>query len=132
MNILKGKIKTIKSSGSLSLVTIDIQGIFFSTIILETPSTASYLIPENQIKVIFKETEVIIGKDIEHAISIQNKIAGKILEIKKGDLLSKLTIETRIGRLIAVITSDILYQLQLEINENIIAMVKTTEIMLSE
>nr|WP_106791665.1 TOBE domain-containing protein [Aquimarina sp. Aq78] len=123
---------SIKTNGSLSLVTVDVGAVFFNTIIIETPDTAPYLKQGNHIKMIFKETEVIVGKGIEHSISIQNKAIGEIINIKKGQLLSTLTIDSTIGHLTAIITSDAADQLQLEIGEKITAMIKTTEIMLSE
>ncbi|WP_370443935.1 molybdopterin-binding protein, partial [Aquimarina sp. Aq78] len=127
-----GEITSIKTNGSLSLVTVDVGAVFFNTIIIETPDTAPYLKQGNHIKMIFKETEVIVGKGIEHSISIQNKAIGEIINIKKGQLLSTLTIDSTIGHLTAIITSDAADQLQLEIGEKITAMIKTTEIMLSE
>ncbi|WP_024770021.1 TOBE domain-containing protein [Aquimarina macrocephali] len=132
MNVLQGEITSIKTNGSLSLVTVDIGAVFFNTIIIETPDTAPYLKQGNHIKMIFKETEVIVGKGIEHSISIQNKAIGEIINIKKGQLLSTLTIDSTVGHLTAIITSDAADQLQLEIGEKITAMIKTTEIMLSE
>ncbi|WP_438426355.1 TOBE domain-containing protein [Aquimarina macrocephali] len=132
MNVLQGEITSIKTNGSLSLVTVDVGAVFFNTIIIETPDTASYLKQGNHIKMIFKETEVIVGKGIEHSISIQNKAIGEIINIKKGQLLSTLTIDSTVGHLTAIITSDAADQLQLEIGEKITAMIKTTEIMLSE
>ncbi|WP_108840626.1 molybdopterin-binding protein [Aquimarina sp. Aq78] len=132
MNVLQGEITSIKTNGSLSLVTVDVGAVFFNTIIIETPDTAPYLKQGNHIKMIFKETEVIVGKGIEHSISIQNKAIGEIINIKKGQLLSTLTIDSTIGHLTAIITSDAADQLQLEIGEKITAMIKTTEIMLSE
>lgn len=132
MNILKGEITSIKTNGSLSQVTILIKDVFFTTIVIETSSTASYLRLGNPIKVIFKETEVVIGKKTTDAISIQNRTIGEILEIEKGELLSKLILDTTVGRLIAIITSDALEQLQLQAGKKVTAMIKTTEIMLSE
>lgn len=132
MNVLQGEIASIKTNGSLSLVTVHVGTVFFNTIIIETPDTAPYLKQGNHIKMIFKETEVIVGKGIEHPISIQNKAIGKILNIKKGKLLSTLTIDSTVGHLTAIITSDASDQLQLQIGEKITAMIKTTEIMLSE
>ncbi|WP_074405611.1 MULTISPECIES: TOBE domain-containing protein [Aquimarina] len=132
MNVLKGEITSIKTNGSLSLVTVDVGAVFFNTIIIETPDTAPYLKQGNHIKMIFKETEVIVGKGTEHSISIQNKAIGEIINIKKGTLLNTLTIDSTVGHLTAIITSDAADQLQLEIGEKITAMIKTTEIMLSE
>ncbi len=132
MNILEGKITTIRTHGSVSLVTLQIGPVFLNTIILETQDTASYLKQEHLVKVMFKETEVIIGKSIDLLVSIQNKVTGEILDIEKGALLSKVIIDTVIGTIIAIITSDAAQQLQLKVGEHVTAMIKTTEIMLSK
>ncbi|MEW7290806.1 TOBE domain-containing protein [Aquimarina sp. 2304DJ70-9] len=132
MNILEGKITAIKTHGSISLVTLQIGSIFFNTIVIETQDTAAYLQQEHLVKVMFKETEVVIGKSMDHLVSIQNKVIGEILDIEKGILLSKLTIDTAIGKIIAIITSDAAQQLQLKVGEHVTAMIKTTEIMLSK
>ncbi|MGH2563179.1 MAG: TOBE domain-containing protein [Ginsengibacter sp.] len=132
MNIFKGTITSIKVSGGLSLVEINVNGIFLKSIIIETPDTASWLKEENEINVIFKETEVVIGKGLEHNVSMQNKIRGEIFEIEKGELLSKLTIAAAIGEIVAIITSNAVHQLQLQVGETITAMIKTNEIMLSQ
>src|SRR5665647_1430963 len=94
MNTLKGEIISIKVNGNLSLVTINVSDIIFKTIVIETPGTASYLKTGNKINVIFKETEVVIGKGLEHFVSLQNRLTGNIIGIENGALLSKLTIDT--------------------------------------
>ncbi|MDP4285282.1 MAG: TOBE domain-containing protein [Bacteroidota bacterium] len=132
MNTLKGEIRSIKVNGNLSLVTINVSDIVFKTIVIETPGTASYLKTGNNINVIFKETEVVIGKGLEHFVSLQNKLSGNILQIENGKLLSKLTIETPVGNIVAIITLDAVLQMQLQEGETITAMIKTNEIMLSE
>ncbi len=133
MNSFKGKIADIKTNGSLSLITIQVESVLFTTIVIETPDTASYLKQGNSVTIIFKETEVIISKGIDQpSISIQNKTVGEILDIKKGALLSTLTIDTTIGKIIAVVTSDSIDQLQLYVGEKITTMIKATEIMLSK
>ncbi len=132
MNIFKGAITSIRVSGSLSLAEINVNDILFKSIIIETPDTASWLKEGNEINVIFKETEVVIGKGPEHNVSMQNRIPGEILEIEKGALLSKLTISAAPGNIVAIITSGAVDQLQLHVGETVTAMIKTNEIMLSQ
>jgi len=132
MNNLKGEISSIKSNGSLSLVEIKVGDIIFKTIVIDTPNTASYLKLGNKVNVIFKETEVIIGIGAEYKISIQNKIVGEIFKIEKGKLLSKLVINTTIGKIVSIITTNSVAQLQLQVGKKITAMIKTNEIMLSK
>lgn len=131
MNSLPGEISNIKTSGSLSLVEINVDTIVFKTIIIDTPDTVSYLKLGNKVNVIFKETEVVIGIGLGHKISMQNQIVGELHIIEKGDLLSKLTIATTIGNIFSIITSNSVDHLELKVGDTVTAMIKTNEIMLS-
>jgi len=131
MNILPGKIESVKVNGSLSLVHIMVGTTRLTAIVIDTPETAPYLKPENNIKVIFKETEVMVGKGTDHEISLQNKLVGTIQSIESGDLLSKLVLDTKAGTVTSIITTNAVDQLQLEKGSLITAMIKTNEMMLS-
>lgn len=130
MNILKGEIETVKERNNLSLVSIKVGQIRLSSIVIDTSDTAPYLKPGNSVSVIFKETEVIIGKGKDHKVSLQNKLEGHVESIETGDLLSKLTLSTMVGKIISVITTNAVDQLHLKKGSEITAMVKTNEIML--
>ncbi|WP_025742004.1 TOBE domain-containing protein [Aquimarina pacifica] len=132
MNTLRGHISTIQTHGSLSLVQVCVhEDVFWTTIVIETPDTASYLCQGKEITLMFKETEVSISTDLDLNISIHNKAQGTILEIEKGILLSKLVLATNLGNITALLTSKAINLLQLKIGDPIVAMVKTTEIMVS-
>ena len=132
MNILTGKITAIEVSGSLSLVTIIVEDLILKSIVIETPETASYLKEGHPIKLLFKETEVIIGVGDLSNISLQNKITGTTRSIEKGSLISRLVIDTRVGEITSVITTRAVGQLKIDVNMEVTAMIKTNEIMLSE
>lgn len=133
MNSLKGHIKEVQVNGSLSLVTVALSDqILFKAIIIETPETDSYLTAGHLVKVLFKETEVIIGKDIKHLISLQNQLRGVIKRIERGILLSNILINTPAGEISSIITTNAVDQLGLKEELTVCAMVKTNEIMLSE
>ena len=131
MNLLKGTIASINVNGSLSLVRIDVNQIMLTAIVIDTPETASYLKIGNVVNVIFKETEVIIGKGTEHHISLRNKLVGLIEQIDSGELLAKITMNTAAGKVTSIITSNAVRQLQLKTGEEVTAMIKTNEMMLS-
>ena len=131
MNILPGSIQSIRTHGNLTLVKVQVSGLMFTSIIIETPETAGYLREGTNIKVMFKETEVIIGRN-DPEISLQNKIPAKITGIKEGQLLSQLTLQYRDHQICSIITSNAVRQLQLASGDEVVAMVKTNEIMLSE
>ena len=132
MNTIIGKIVSVESNGELSLVRMTSVGLKFTSIVIDTPETAAYLKPENPVKIIFKENEVILANRADCSISLQNKMPGEIIKVESDKLLSKLVIKTPVGNITSIITSNAVKQLDLYLGKNIVAMVKTNEIMLSE
>ena len=131
MNIFSGNIEAINVNGELSIVTIKVSSISFTAIVIDTPKTASYLVVGNPIKVIFKETEVIIGIGSVEGISLRNKLFGKVISIESDNLLSKLVIQTDIGEITSIITANSVKRLKIEIGTEVCGMVKTNELLLS-
>jgi len=132
VNKLKGQIVDIEVSGSMSLVTVSLTDeTSIQSIIIDTPKTAAYLQKGNEINVLFKETEVVIGKGQSHQVSMLNRIAGQIKAIEKGSLICKLIIDTAVGEITSVISTKAVQDLQLDIDVPVVAMVELNEIMLS-
>ncbi|HTB99151.1 MAG TPA: TOBE domain-containing protein [Ferruginibacter sp.] len=131
MNILIGTITSIQSHDDLSLVKVISDGITLTTIILDTPATTDYLTIEKNVKLLFKETEVIIAKSLDLNISVQNRIPCKIESIIAGTILSQINLS--FGQIIikSIITSDAVKQLALKENDIVLALIKTNEISLS-
>ena len=132
MNILKGKISSIKVNGDLSIVKVNLGHTTFSTILIDTPNTADYLKLDNEVSVIFKETEVILGVGDMSGISLRNKLVGKVSSIESDKLLSKVTVETDLGPITSIITSNAVAQLKIIEGLEVNAMIKTNELMLSK
>jgi len=131
MNILIGTITSIQSHDDLSLVKVISDGITLTTIILDTPATTDYLTIEKNVKLLFKETEVIIAKSLDLNISVQNRIPCKIESIIAGTILSQINLS--FGQIIikSIITSDAVKQLALKENDIVLALIKINEISLS-
>jgi len=133
MNSLEGHIGSVEVSGSLSLVSVQFGGgICLKVLVIETPETASYLVAGHSIQVLIKETEVVIGTLKNPHLSLENIIEGTIQTIEKAALLCRLEIQTAIGKLHAVISSNAAERLRLREGLTVYAMVKLNEIMLSE
>ena len=131
MNILNGEIESVQVNGSLSLVKIKLGEVRLTSIVIDTPESSSYLKVQNKVKVIFKETEVILGHGENLPISLQNKIIGTVDSIESGALLSKVIIKTPIGFITSIITSNAVRQLEIKQGAQVTAMIKTNEMMLS-
>lgn len=131
MNVLKGIISEIQSYEGISLVKVKSNNNSFSSIVLDTPDTADYLRENRSVKIIFKETEVIIAKDLNLSISIQNQIWCRIESIKKGVILSQIALSIGEESIQSIITTNACEQLDLKENENVMALIKTNEVSLS-
>ena len=132
MNSLKGEIEHIDISGNLSLVGIKVGDCQFKSIVVETPETVDYLRVGGAVDVLFKETEVIIGIGDNMQISLRNKMISTITSIEKGKLLAKLVLQTNAGEVISIITSNAVENLNLKEGLQVMAMVKTNEILLAK
>lgn len=131
MNTLLGNITDITTEGSLSLVKIKVQNNVLTSIVIDTPETAHYLKIGNEIKVLFKETEVILAKKITGIISLQNKIDCIVNSFEKGALLCKIVLNFENTKITSVITRNAFDQLDIQKKDEITAMIKTNEISLS-
>lgn len=133
MNSFKGIISEIKVNQDMSLVSIDMgHNIHLRTIIIETPATASYLKLGNSIKVLFKETEVVLGLGTMGQVSLQNKIEGTVVSIVEGALISKVNVTTPLGEIVSIISAKAVEDLNIMKGLSVTAMVKLNEIMLAE
>lgn len=63
-------------------------------------------------------------------ISGQNKISGEILAIKKGDIECQITLKAGEFRIVSVITRDSAEEMGLAPGDQVVALIKATEVML--
>ena len=130
MNQLSGKIENIETKNSLSFVSIKVGTATLFAIVMQTLHNSSHLKIGNPIQVIFKATEVIISTGLVDHISLQNRLAGKIYTIESGLLMSRLLLKTEIGMLISVIPTISVNRLELKVDSEITAMIKSNNLML--
>ncbi len=130
MNVLTGVIAGIESSGEISLVEITVKTDVFSALVLETTQSAPYLARGNAVSILFKETEVAVGKGSPGNISIRNIFACKISGIKIGEVLSDIQLDYHGITLHSIITTKSVKQLVLNEGDTVFGLVKSNEIML--
>lgn len=130
MNILEGKITAINGEPSLSIVKVLVHGHTFSSVVLDSPDTVAYLREGNCVKLLFKETEVVLGVPGEFRISLQNKLLCRIKKIHRGKILSRVELDFNESHLESIVTLRAIQDLELEEGQEVIAMIKTNEVML--
>lgn len=99
---------------------------------IDTPESADYLELNHEVNIIFKELEASIAIQSDLPISLQNQIPGSITNIQKGELLARVTLQTKVGPISSVITSGSADKLGLTVGQEVFALIKTNELMLSK
>jgi len=130
MNILTGKIIKAQQSGAIMLVDVDVDGHGFSALLIESASNQHWIAEGNTIDLVFKETEVSLAKNLTGMLSMRNRMNCKVLEIKRGELLSSVQLQFNYQILTSAITTRAVDNLQLTIGDEVEALVKANEISL--
>ncbi len=132
MNSFPGHIIDINTNGAMSIVGVQMDGgEKLMSVVIDTPESAPYLKMGNKVNVLFKEMEVAVSTQTELDISIENRITGKIVNIEMGVLMGRLTMETKLGEVIAIISSKSVGQMGLSKGMNVVIMFKLNEIILA-
>lgn len=131
MNKISASISSIETEGPLAIIGLNALGIPLKAIVIENVENHPHLQVGNTATALFKETEVVLAKALSGKLSMENCISAQVEAITKETLLSKVSLQTSLGYLHAVITSTALADMQLVVGDHVEALVKTNEIMLS-
>ncbi|MBT8283482.1 MAG: TOBE domain-containing protein [Muriicola sp.] len=132
MNRLSGHINKLQVEGNITLVSLLLEGdLKIKTLVIDTPETAEYLKLNQEVNILFKETEVVIGLEHATGISLQNKIPCRVRAIQIGKLLSSVEFECQAGIIRALVGTEALSALEIESGQKVLAMIKLNEVMLS-
>ena len=130
MNNISGQISHIQAEGRFRLLEIQSLSNPFKVIIIDNGNEEYQ--KGDELRLLFKETEVAIATKKLPEISLQNQLEGSIESIESDQILSRLIIQTIHGPIASVITTSSVRRLQLALGHQVVAMVKTNEIMLSK
>jgi len=132
MNKLLGNIKSIDAHDGLLLIKTNVYNTELEAIIIGNENEYPYLKNNNNVSLIFKETEVLLSKDKSLNISDNNEITCTITSTTKGSLLTQVNLDFDGNIIAAVITSSSAERLQLKINDTVKAFIKANEIIVAE
>lgn len=132
MNKLKAQIVHLETDGQISLVDLQAHGDLFSCVVIETPQTAEYLQIGHEVYILFKETEVSIGKNLSGQISLRNQIHSTIKRLDRGRVLTKLTLDYKGSEIGSIITTRSAERMKLQIGDAVVGLVKANEVSIME
>lgn len=130
MNKLPATITAIQQSGTILLVDAEVEGQGFSALLIESVSRPEWLEVGKAVDLVFKETEVSLARNLQGQISMRNRMKCIVLKIDKGELLSTITLKFKSFTIVSAITTRSVNSLQLEIGDEVDALVKANEVSL--
>jgi molybdate transport system regulatory protein len=131
VNKLKAKIVNIESNAHMSLVDLAVGNDILSATLLETPAQVDYLQVGKQVTILFKETEVSLAKNLTGLITLRNRLQAKVEYIERGEILSAVTLDYQGNALLSVVTTRGMDRLQLAVGDDVEALIKANEVVLS-
>ena len=127
MNKLQAIISNVKEHESLYLIELDASGISLSMLLFDLNPVFSV---GNRVSVLFKETEVMLAKNLTGEISINNHFKATVTEIRAGTILANVSLHCMAGNVVSIITMDALERLELRKNDTITVLIKASQISL--
>ncbi len=124
VNVIQGKIN--------AHIHILWKKIPLSVIITRASCEDMHLSVGDNIYVVIKGTDIMLAKSLSGLLSARNRAIGVVRQIIKGDVLSKVMVESQGDMLHAIITNVSLNEMDIKDGDEITAIVKSTELILSK
>ena len=103
-----------------------------SVIITKASCEDMHLSVGDTISVLIKGTDIMLAKSFSGMLSARNRAKGVVRQIIQGDILSKIIVESQGDMLHAIITNTSLKDLDIRCGDEVTAIVKSTELILSK
>ncbi len=129
MNYIRGAIEGIESMETLNLVRFSVGSEQLKMISLELDEQ---MVEGAEVLLGAKATNIAIAKDIQGELSISNQLHSRVLSLQMGKLLCKVDFEYMGQKLQSVITRDSALRMQLQSGDQIIALIKSSELSVVE
>ncbi|MFO0792766.1 MAG: TOBE domain-containing protein [Candidatus Brocadiaceae bacterium] len=131
-NKLCGTITHINSGKIHAHVQILWRQIPMSVIITRASCEDMRLSAGDTVYVLIKGTDIMLAKSFSGMLSARNKAKGVVRQIINGDVLSKVFVESQGDMLHAFITNTSLREMDIREGDEVTAIVKSTELILSK
>ncbi|MDH5560742.1 MAG: TOBE domain-containing protein [Deltaproteobacteria bacterium] len=128
MNKLKGIISRIDKTDHIALIQVKVGEDHLSSVILSSGEDEPRV--GEEVFILFKETEVSIGKDLRGGLSMRNRLEAVIVSIEKGPVLSKIGLGYKGHTIFSVITTSSAENLGLKPGDQVEGLIKSNEVTL--
>ncbi len=128
MNAIRGIVNRVDETKNMSIIEMNYKDQMVTSIILESLDKNIYVKVGKEICLVFKETELALAKNFKGVLSFRNQFDSRVMKIKKGKLLSEVSLDFKGTKLSSIITTNSFNKLKLEVGDNVKALIKANEI----
>lgn len=130
MNTLTGYIAAIEAHGSIAIVDVAVASLHFTATLLGSAEQLAAWEIGQAVRLLFKETEVALAKNLSGQISMRNKMPGIITKLEIGQVLTRVVLDMQGIQISSVITSRSARSLQIALGDVVEGLVKSNEMSL--
>ena len=127
MNTLPGHIAAIEIHGSIAIIDVAVGGNFFTATLLGNAEQLVAWKIGQPARLLFKETEVALAKNLTGQISMRNRMPGTVIALEVGQVLTRVVFEMQGVHINSVITSRSARGLQIALGDAVEGLVKSNE-----
>lgn len=128
MNRIKASIESIEHSDNLSLISLNVYSDKVKVLLNETPLSNPLLKQNQQVLLLFKENQLALAKNLEGFLSFSNRLKAKVLKIESDKLFSRIEMDYKGNKLVALLPKSEIKNLFLELGEIIDVLIPTSSI----
>ena len=129
MNQITAQVQEIQSVQNLNILKLTCKDTPLKMTTLDLNETIT---KESQVVLTCKPTSVAIGKNIQGELSFSNQLHVKIISLEVGQLLCALKLQFEEFVLESIITTDSQKSMQLQVGDEVIALIKSTDLSIAE
>ncbi len=130
MNTLTGYIVAIEAHGSVAIVDVAVATQRFTATLLGSAEQLAAWEIGQVVRLLFKETEVALAKNLSGQISMRNRLPGTVTALEIGQVLTRVVLDMRGIQISSVITSRSARSLQIAVGDFVEGLVKSNEMSL--
>jgi len=133
-NQLRGTVSSVNAGNVMAEVVIDADGQDFVAAITKHSVDRLGLKQGDSVTVLVKATEVMLakGSGTYEQLTTRNQIPGKVSRVETGSVMAEVQIDIKGGQLVATVTKHSVDRLGLTTGDDVVALVKATEVMLAK
>ncbi|HEY3921981.1 MAG TPA: TOBE domain-containing protein [Gaiellaceae bacterium] len=133
-NQLMGTVANVRTGSIMAEVEIDVDGQEFVAAVTKHSIERLGLGKGDSVSVLVKATEVMLAKGSKsyEELTTRNQIAGKVAAVETGSVMAEVRIDVAGGELVAAVTKHSVERLGLAEGDDVVVLIKATEVMLGK